>query len=88
MSWFNRFTAWLDARERADERRTLRRELDMLDRLTAHRKPQIIARLEKLRLADQQASYGQAHFPARRFSIVEDDCGIPEGLVGEWKAPA
>lgn len=67
-----------------------------------HRIPQAIERLATLREADQEATYGKPAAPKRPIiEIVEDDatpahhwhgykhkdCGVPDGLVGEWRAP-
>lgn len=91
MNLFDRIITVIERNSRDTERRNLYRERYQLARereYGAHRLSQIESRLAVLRGMDQEIAYGRLSMPKQHVEIIEDDCGVPEGLVGEWRAPA
>lgn len=89
--FFSRIIRAIERNSRANERRKLTQELEQINHdreWAAHRVRQILDRLNVLGKADLD-SYLNRNKPVKSVSqmIEEDDCGVPDGLVGEWKAP-
>lgn len=91
MGLLDRFIRAIERNSRSNERRRLIEELEDIYATRDYndsRAKWIGERLEALGKADLDA-YLNRHLPVKSVSqMIEDDCGVPEGLVGEWKAPA
>lgn len=91
MKWMHKLIRAIERNSRQNERRKLVMELEdiMIDR--DHENPRIRQIIERLNVLDRADldSYLSRDKPVKSVSqqIEEDDCGVPDGLVGEWKAP-
>ena len=91
MKLFDKLIRAIERNSRQNERRKLVMELEdiMIDR--DHENPRIRQIIERMNVLDRADldSYLNRDKPVKSVSqqIEEDDCGVPDGLVGEWKAP-
>lgn len=93
MNLFQKLIRAIERNSRSNERRYLVEELEdmMIDTYCIdHRSRihQIEERLRALAKSDLNADLNR-NKPLKSVSqmVKEDDCGVPEGLVGEWRAP-
>lgn len=80
----------IERNSRQNERHQLVEELDDLYAARDYDSPRIVQIIERLNVLnrDDLQAYMERNQPIKSVSQMVEDAGVPDGLAGEWKAPA